>query len=133
MKEEKQGFIQWVKVHKKELIIAGISAAAIIGVIIGIKKREALFELWQSLQNQMSENPSVTFQNKQENFCKTEIIAFPVKHSVPTPIEVSEHLRNLPEGWNASAEKILSATEHGYQLNPGQTWVDTYTKNKVIA
>ena len=96
MKEEKQGFIQWVKVHKKELIIAGISAAAIIGVIIGIKKREALFELWQSLQNQMSENPSVTFQNKQENFCKTEIIAFPVKHSVPTPIEVSEHLRNLP-------------------------------------
>lgn len=38
MKEEKQGFIQWVKVHKKELIIAGISAAAIIGVIIGIKK-----------------------------------------------------------------------------------------------
>ncbi len=81
----------------------------------------------------MSENPSVTFQNKQENFCKTEIIAFPVKHSVPTPIEVSEHLRNLPEGWNASAEKMLSATEHGYQLNPGQTWVDTYTKNKVIA
>ncbi|MDD3185315.1 MAG: hypothetical protein ACOX1S_14975 [Anaerostipes sp.] len=52
---------------------------------------------------------------------------------MPTPIEVSEHLRNLPEGWNASAEKILSATEHGYQLNPGQTWVDTYTKNKVIA
>ena len=133
MKEEKQGFIQWIKEHKKELIIAGISVAAIIGMIIGIKRKEELLELWQSLQKKMRENPSVAVQTAQETFDKTEIIAFPVKHSVPTSIEVSEHLRNLPEGWKASEEKILSATEHGYHLNPGQTWVDTYTKNKVIA
>jgi hypothetical protein len=40
---------------------------------------------------------------------------------------VSEHIRNLPPGCNASQEKIESATDHGYSLEPGQTWVESYT------
>ncbi len=40
---------------------------------------------------------------------------------------VSEHVRNLPPGCNASQEKIESATGHGYSLEPGQTWVESYT------
>ena len=38
----------------------------------------------------------------------------------------SKHIRNLPEGYKASAEKIASAEENGFNLKEGQTWVDEY-------
>lgn len=41
--------------------------------------------------------------------------------------DVSEHVRNLPPGWNASLEKTETAVDHGYTLGPGQTWVESYT------
>lgn len=41
--------------------------------------------------------------------------------------DVSEHVRNLPPGWNASQEKTETAADHGYTLGPGQTWVESYT------
>ena len=47
--------------------------------------------------------------------------------------EVTDHIRNLPEGWRATAGKIATAAEHGYELLPGQTWVERYTKNEIAA
>lgn len=38
----------------------------------------------------------------------------------------SKHIRNLPEGQNASAEKIATAEANGFKLEDGQTWVDEY-------
>ena len=42
MEENKKGFIAWVKAHKKHLFMAGISVTAIIGIIIGLKNKEAI-------------------------------------------------------------------------------------------
>lgn len=128
MKDEKQTFIQWVKAHKKELIIAGISVSSIICLIVGIKKREAILDLWKSLQEQLHSCSAVPLDNSNDKFCEAKIIEFPLKKDSVASIEVREHVRNLPDGWNASMGKILSAKEHGYQLEPGQTWVDTYKK-----
>lgn len=41
------------------------------------------------------------------------------------------HLRNLPEGWTPSVEKLVLAEELGIDLKDGQTWVAEYIKNKV--
>lgn len=49
------------------------------------------------------------------------------------PHDVAEHLRNLPNGWKASAEKIATAAEHGYDLRPGQTWVEAYRTGGLAA
>ena len=49
------------------------------------------------------------------------------------PQEIKSHIRNLPKGWNASAEKLAIAAEKGYLLLPGQTWVDSYTRNRISA
>ena len=35
-------------------------------------------------------------------------------------------IRNLPEGYKASVEKIASAEANGFNLKEGQTWVDEY-------
>lgn len=48
-------------------------------------------------------------------------------------VKVTDHIRNLPEGWRASAGKIATAAEHGYELLSGQTWVERYMKNKKSA
>ena len=44
------------------------------------------------------------------------------------PVFVSEHIRNLPDGWHPSPEKIAEAEEKNIPLTDGQTWVDSYTK-----
>lgn len=41
---------------------------------------------------------------------------------------VSEHTRNLPDGWHASAKKIAEAAELGIPLKEGQTIVDAYER-----
>lgn len=54
-------------------------------------------------------------------------------HTTQTPYDVSEHIRNLHEGWKASAEKIATAAEHGYDLKLGQTWVEAHIKGMIAA
>ena len=142
MEEQKNGFIQWVKANKKELIIAGVSIAAIIGIIVGIKNKDKIMALWESLRKSVENSPvkvptascevveNIAHEPAQvvEVVSATEIIKFPSNHKTQGPFDVCDHSRNLPDGWHASAKKITTAAEYGYNLKPGQTWVDTYTK-----
>ena len=45
--------------------------------------------------------------------------------------DVSKHIRNLTGGRFPSEEKVRTALENGFELGPHQTWVESYTKNKV--
>lgn len=33
--EDKKGFITWIKAHKKQLVVAGVSITVIIAIIVG--------------------------------------------------------------------------------------------------
>lgn len=128
--EERKSLIQWIKEHKKELIIAGVSIAAIIAVIIGIKNHKALEEAWASLKKLVEKTPEtipiVNTASIAEVTPVKDIVEINIVTTDRIPHDVAEHLRNLPEGWKASAEKIATAAEHGYDLLPGQTWVEAY-------
>ena len=41
-------------------------------------------------------------------------------------MHANKHKRKLPDGWKASPEKIATAKENGFDLQPGETWVDDY-------
>jgi len=145
--KEKKGFVVWVKKHKKELIIAGVSIATIIGIIVAINNKNKILDLCESLkkcvENSRAKVPtvsskvveSIAHQNVHiaEVVSATETIKFSSNHMMQGPFDVSDHLRNLPDGWHASAEKITRAAEYGYNLKSGQTWVDAYTKGGVAA
>ncbi|MDF2800386.1 MAG: hypothetical protein K0S61_289 [Anaerocolumna sp.] len=147
MEEQKNGLIQWVKANKKELIIAGISIAAIIGIIVGIKNKDQIMALWESLRKSVENSPvkvptasrevieSIAHEPAQvvEIVSATEIIKLPSNYKTQFPFDVCDHIRNLPNGWHASDKKITTAAEYGYNLKPGQTWVDTYTKGVSVA
>ena len=135
--EERKSLIQWVKEHKKELIIAGVSIAAIIAVIIGIKNHKALEEAWSSLRKLVEKTPeaipTVNTASIAEVTPVKDIVEINIVTADRIPHDVAEHLRNLPDGCKASAEKIATAAEHGYDLRPGQTWVEAYRTGGIAA
>ena len=137
MEKEKKTFVQWVRERKKELIIAGVSIAAIIAVIIGIKNHKALEEAWASLRKLVEKTPECIPIDKtamlKETIPARNIMEINIVTTDRIPHDVAEHLRNLPEGWKASAEKIATAAEHGYNLLPGQTWVEAYRTGGLAA
>lgn len=136
MENEKRNFMQWVKVHKKELIIAGVSIATIIAVVLGYKNRRELLDMWKMLEGKIKQVPQQSVRVKNvvpaDEITATEPL-LEVSKLLPSgvpelPQQINPHIRNLHEGWRASAEKIATAAEHGYSLQPGQTWVEGYTK-----
>ena len=139
--KEKGTFIKWVKAHKKELIFAGISIASLIGIILGIKNKDSIEELWAALQKSVAKIPAdkavvKTTENTipvVETVSTTDIISLPVHREYRAAFDVTGHIRNLCEGWHASPEKISAAAAHGIELLPGQTWVEDYTKGAIAA
>ena len=128
----KKGFIAWVKDRKKQLLIAGISATAIIGIIIGLKHKESIKKLWEALENCLSKTPenlpeSITVMQAAPPVIE-EVIPVRLYTSPQEPFDVSQHIRNLSGGRHHSIEKAAEAAALGIDLLPHQTLVDTYTK-----
>lgn len=132
MEENRKGFIVWIKTHKKQLLIAGISVTAIIGIILGLKNKEAIKELWETLENSLSKTSdklpeSITIVQTSPPVIE-EVIPIRMYTSPQEPFDVSQHIRNLSGGRHHSVEKAAEAAALGIDLLPNQTLVDTYTK-----
>lgn len=129
---EKHKFVNWVKDHKKQLLIAGISVTAVIGIIIGLKNKEAIKELWENLENSLSKTTeklpeSITIVKTDPQLIE-EVISVRLYTSPQETFGVSQHIRNLSGGRHHSIEKAAEAAALGIDLLPHQTLVDTYTK-----
>lgn len=137
MENEKKTFVDWIKAHKKELIIAGVSIVAIIAAVIGIKNHKDLEKAWASLRKIVEKTPKTIPVKKTVpvtgDVPVKKIVDINIIPAEKVPHDVVEHLRNLPEGWRASEQKIATAAEHGYNLLPGQTWVESYKTGGVAA
>ena len=51
--EGKKSFLMWVKVHKTQLILTGISISTIIAVVLGLKNKDAIKALWNQLNEEI--------------------------------------------------------------------------------
>ena len=130
--EAHEGFLTWVKTHKKQLLIAGVSVTAIIGIIIGLKNKDDIKELWVAIENSLNKKP----ENLSEPIAIVqaappvieEVISVRPHTSPQEPFDVSQHIRNLSGGRHHSAEKAAEAATLGIDLLPHQTLVDTYRK-----
>lgn len=131
MREEKLKLWLWVKAHKKQLLIAGISIAAIAAILLGIKKREALASLWKELNAKIDKAPELDIEEPIVLLSDsvTESVNSTRGYTLPnTPVSVEWHLRNLSGGRQHSAAKAAEAAQLGIELLPNQTIVDSYTK-----
>lgn len=126
MNRRQAALVAWVKAHKNELILAGISITA---VMVLIKNHDSIMNLWKFLRKAVKTS-SARINSVGEITPPTEL---PIKTYTPrnpsTPS--APFLRNLHEGWQASPKKIATARENGFILAPGQTWVDPSPRNTV--
>lgn len=130
--KEQKTLIDWIREHKKEIAIAGISITALMGLVFAIKNRETMEVFWNELKNNdpkipiKTETPKIT-----EQVSNIESAVIPMHRDYREPFDVSSHIRNLHEGWKASPEKLAKAAAYGIELLPGQTLVEGYTKGEV--
>ena len=110
---------------------AGIVAATIVTTKIAESTKSGEFSSKKGLSydNENTDYTGYQADEGEQNRADLDELKADRKY-VDDPIDVTEHIRNLPEGWHASEKKIASAAEHGYNLQPGQTWVANHTKNK---
>ena len=132
MEEKKTDFLGWVKQHKKQLILAGISISVVIGIILGAKNKEALEELWVTLKKSTKNERQIefrTFSLDQTVLPENDTLLAPRNYTLPQePVDVCMHIRTLTGGRVHSAEKAAEAEALGIILLPNQTLVDPYTK-----
>lgn len=135
-KEEKQ-LKKWIREHKKELIIAGVSAVTIMAVIIGIRhcaEIEEFMELFKKdskITKKTLDLVNIEQSTKVEEIL--EVVDLGIQSTKKAPHIVSEHIRELPDGWHASAIKVAAAEARGIILKDGQTLVESYRTGGIAA
>ena len=122
----------WVKAHKKQLAIAGISIAALTALVLGLKNKDAIIELWTTLEKSICKvttaEPMVT-KICDKVISVEDVVTTARPYTLPqAPVEIPQHIRNLPSGKYHSAEKAAEAIALNIELLPHQTLVDSYTK-----
>ena len=106
----KKIFFEKVKKHETE-IVAVITIASVFGTVIN------LFKNGTKANGVTSPHVTEIIENNANSINANGRV-----------VNVSKHIRNLPEGWKASPEKINSAIKKGVLLETNQTLVDDYSK-----
>ena len=131
MENKKRSVKQWVEKHKTELVLTGASITAVAAVIIGLKNPNLIQKTVLPFKTVLGKAPETIGEVKTAAPIAVhadKVLDLKINKDVVSriPHAVSEHVRDLPVGRVASAEKIATAAEHGFDLNPGQTWVKGY-------
>lgn len=128
-RRKKKGFFEKAKGYKKEIAIGAGLVISVVAVGLVYKNKTALKSAIQSSRiEEAFLNSLETWNNSvpliSDSALKNNIDSLPVGNI----INVKEHIRNLPEGWNPSISKVELAEKNGYRLERHQTWVNAHTK-----
>ena len=121
----------WERNKKKVLIIGGV--AVCVGVLVFNK--DALIKLVKADKRLAKNVPQIADPTVVETTPKMIPVVDPEAINVRKPLNnglpfgVKEFIRNLPDGWHPSAEKIAQAAALGITLEENQTLVNDYVKN----
>ena len=132
MGENKNDFVRWIKEHKTQLLLAGISIAAISAILFRIRDQENFENVWKKLKESINFKKGVI--SEADLVPEVSNIQFDMNTASRTytrprlPVDVARHIRNLPNDRCHSAEKAMEAADLRIPLLPGQTIVDSYTK-----
>lgn len=124
----------WERNKKKVLIIGGVVVAVGVGVLV-FKNRDALIALLKRGKGLASNVPQIAdptiIETTSEVITVVDTEAITVSKTLNNglPFGVEGFIRNLPDGWHPSAEKIAQAAEMGIELGDHQTLVNPYMKN----
>ena len=110
IENDKKGFVKWVKEHKDQLALAGVSVAAVIAVILGLKNKDSITNVWLTLKDEIKK--------QLDNWNKEDKIMF--KFTIPT---VANHYLDL---YDYECVVRIVALSGGYDIDKA---VELLTKN----
>ena len=129
--EKKMSIKQWLSDHAVELIVGCIAFAGLC--ILVYLERDALGNLILRRKTVKLPIPKGSVPNELTLFDASQVAekALETSPSAISAIEETEvrgFVRNLHNGWVHSPEKAAEALEYGITLEPGQTWVNSFTR-----
>lgn len=132
-----QSFKEWWKKHWKKVVAGAIIVGGTILVIRNWDEITAIAEeLTSVLKPEIKDLPHVVVASVVEEASASpvrEMAKNTIRNTPEAPFNVIAHIRNLPEGWRASPEKIAEAEALQIVLLPNQTIVDAYIKSAKVA
>lgn len=114
---EENRFRKFLKQHKQEFVVVGVTITTVVGTVLLVKNLEIL--------KGMAIPPSAVTVKPQAMPVEVTKIT---KEPMLKIIDVQAHLRNLPKGYHASTYKMQEAAENGIALSANQTWVSAYPR-----
>ncbi|SDB28869.1 hypothetical protein SAMN02910317_01411 [Ruminococcaceae bacterium FB2012] len=124
----------WKRNKKKVIIVSGIAVAVGVG-FLAYKNKDVISAFVKGGKKFAYKVPQIVDPIKIEKVPEVIIVAdtkaIPVNKIINNglPFEVEGYIRNLPEGWHPSAEKIAQAADLGIELGEHQTLVNSFMKN----
>ncbi|MDE1549833.1 hypothetical protein [Jeotgalibaca caeni] len=125
---KKKSLFERVKDHKKEIVAGTVIILSVVAIVLVVRNKDSLMASIKSSDTEGSLNKNLEIKS---NVAPTISGAIPTSISDNSPIAttiVIGHVRNLPEGWKPSTNKLELARNLGYFLEEHQTWVNSYTK-----
>ena len=124
---DKKGFIAWVKEHKTQLLLTGFSVTTILTTALGLKNKEAVTELWNTLRKQIEKGALYSSKwFEKANLEELETARKLVQQDYNNPnldIDYRSHCWELLNKFDNAIGKIRWAgKEYGYPVHSSNGW-----------
>ncbi len=124
---DRKGFIAWVNEHKTQLILTGISVTTILATALGLKNKDAITELWNTLKKQIEKGDLYSSKwFEKANLEELETARRLVQQDYNNPnldLDYRNHCWNLLNRFDNAIGKIKWAgKEYGYPVHSSNGW-----------
>ena len=124
---EKKSFLSWVKAHKTQLLLAGISVTTILAAAIGLKNKDAIVELWNTLKKEIEKGALYSAKwFEKASLEELESARKLVQQDYNNPkldLNYRNECRNLLNRFDNAIGKIKWAgQEYGYPVHSSNGW-----------
>lgn len=125
--DDRKDFIVWVKEHKTQIFLAGISVTTIVLTALGLKNKDAITELWNTLKKQIEKGALYSSKwFEKANLEELETARRLVQQDYNNPnldLNYRNYCWNLLNRFDNAIGKIKWAgKEYGYPVHSGNGW-----------
>lgn len=127
MEEDKKGFIKWIKEHKNQLALAGVSVAALIAMALGLKNKDSITKIWESLKDEIEKGKPLSAKwYEKADLKELKDVRDSVQKAYLNPelsLETRSHMWDLlPKIDNAIGKKQWAGKEYGFPVKSEHGW-----------
>lgn len=125
---EKAGFLQWIKEYKKQLALAGVSVVALITMVLGLKNKDSIAKLWESLKELVEKGEPMSAKwFEKADLKELEEVREKAQKDFLNPnlgLEERSYIWDhvLPVLDNAISKKKWAGEEHGFPVRSEHGW-----------